>query len=60
MKKAVEEEGAGNTFRGYGPEQGYDFLRNSIVKYDYEKRGVKIELDEVLYQMVQNVIVVIL
>ena len=47
MKKAVEEEGAGNTFRGYGPEQGYDFLRNSIVKYDYEKRGVKIELDEV-------------
>lgn len=37
MKKAVEEEGAGNTFRGYGPEQGYDFLRNSIVKYDYEK-----------------------
>ena len=31
MKKAVEEEGAGNTFRGYGPEQGYDFLRNAIV-----------------------------
>ena len=47
MKKAVEEEGAGNTFRGYGPEQGYDFLRNAIVKYDYEKRGVKIEPDEV-------------
>ena len=47
MKKAVEEEGAGNTFRGYGPEQGYDFLRNSIVKYDYEKRGVKIDPDEV-------------
>ena len=47
MKKAVEEEGAGNTFRGYGPEQGYDFLRSAIVKYDYEKRGVKIDLDEV-------------
>ena len=47
MKKAVEEEGASNTFRGYGPEQGYDFLRNAIVKYDYEKRGVKIEPDEV-------------
>lgn len=47
MKKAVEEEGAGNTFRGYGPEQGYDFLRNAIVKYDYEKRGVKIDPDEV-------------
>ena len=47
MKKAVEEEGVSNTFRGYGPEQGYDFLRNAIVKYDYEKRGVKIEPDEV-------------
>ena len=47
MKKAVEEEGVSNTFRGYGPEQGYDFLRNVIVKYDYEKRGVKIEPDEV-------------
>ena len=47
MKKAVDELGKSNTFRGYGPEQGYEFLRKEIVKYDYEKRGVQILPDEV-------------
>ena len=35
------------TFHGYGPEQGYDFLREKIVKYDYKKLGVNIEKDEI-------------
>ena len=47
MKKAVDEVGNSSTFRGYGPEQGYDFLRDAIVKYDYKTRGVNIDSDEV-------------
>lgn len=47
MKKAVDELGRSNTFRGYGPEQGYEFLRKAIVKYDYERRGIQILPDEV-------------
>mgnify|MGYP000792950318 FL=1 len=44
---AVDEMSKAETFHGYAPDLGYDFLRNAIVKYDYEKRGVKIEPDEV-------------
>lgn len=47
MKKAVDELGKSNTFRGYGPEQGCEFLRKAIVKYDYERRGIQILPDEV-------------
>ena len=47
MHKAVDEMGNPDTFRGYGPEQGYDFLREKIVENDYKKRGVDIKLDEV-------------
>ena len=47
MEKAVEEMGNSETFRGYGPEQGYDFLRNKIVEVDYKKLGVDISPDEV-------------
>lgn len=47
MKKAVDEMGVSETFRGYGPEQGYDFLRNKIVENDYLARGIKLEPDEV-------------
>lgn len=47
MHKAVDEMGNEKTFHGYGPEQGYDFLRNAITKFDYEGRGVKIEADEI-------------
>lgn len=35
------------TFRGYGPEQGYDFLREKIVEHEYEKRGINISKDEI-------------
>lgn len=47
MHKAVDEMGVLETFRGYGPEQGYEFLREKIVQNDYAKRGVKISADEV-------------
>lgn len=47
MKKAVEEMGTQEGFHGYGPEQGYEFLREAIIKNDYQKRGISIELDEV-------------
>lgn len=47
MHRAVDEMKDSNTFRGYGPEQGYDFLRDKIAKYDYEARNIKIEPDEI-------------
>lgn len=47
MKKAVDEMGVPETFRGYGPEQGYEFLREKIVEFDYKKRGVEISPDEI-------------
>ena len=47
MSKAVQEMGKAETFRGYGPEQGYDFLRQAIVDGDYKPLGVDISIDEV-------------
>ena len=47
MSKAVQEMGKAETFRGYGPEQGYDFLRQAIVDGDYKPLGVDIAIDEV-------------
>lgn len=47
MKKAVEEMAHEETFRGYPPEWGYDFLKEAIVKNDFETLGVDIESDEV-------------
>lgn len=47
MHKAVDEMGHSETFRGYGPEQGYDFLRNAIVANDYVPLGVKLDADEI-------------
>lgn len=46
MKSAVEEMGVQETFRGYGPEQGYDFLKSAIRDY-YAKHNVSLELDEI-------------
>ncbi len=46
MAKAVAEMGVKETFRGYGPEQGYDFLHDAIVKY-YERNGVTLESSEI-------------
>lgn len=47
MHKAVEEIGTEKGFKGYGPEQGYEFLRKAIVENDYKPRGVEIEEDEI-------------
>ena len=46
MQKAVAEMGQKETFRGYGPEQGYDFLKEEVQKY-YTKRQVSLEMDEI-------------
>ncbi len=47
LHKAVDEMAADSSFRGYGPEQGYDFLREAIVKGDFQARGAQIEPDEI-------------
>ena len=47
MHKAVDEMANINTFKGYGPEQGYEFLRNAIAENDYKSRGVNIDIDEI-------------
>lgn len=47
MHKAVNEMGTIEGFHGYGPEEGYDFLREAIVKNDFLARGVKIDKSEV-------------
>ena len=47
MHKAVDEMGTYEGFRGYGPEQGYDFLRDAIAKYDYASRGITLQSDEI-------------
>jgi len=45
--EGVEEMANAETFRGYGPEQGYAFLREAISKNSYQKRGVDISADEI-------------
>lgn len=47
MHSAVEEMGHGETFHGYGPDFGYDFLVNAIREGDYAARGIEIAYDEV-------------
>ncbi len=47
MRKAVDEQAHAGTFRGYGPEQGYDFLRQAIIERDFLPRGVQLDPDEV-------------
>lgn len=47
MHKAVDEMAEQNSFKGYGPEQGYEFLREKISENDYKKRGIDIEIDEI-------------
>lgn len=47
MHKAVEEMAVKETFRGYGPEQGYGFLREKIAEIDFKKRGINIDADEI-------------
>jgi LL-diaminopimelate aminotransferase len=45
--EGVEEMAKASTFKGYGPEQGYDFLREAIAKNDYKSRGVDISADDI-------------
>src|SRR5512140_2623703 len=45
MHEAVDEMGAARSFRGYGPEQGYDFLRDAIATHDYGSRGAHVDAD---------------
>ena len=47
MKHAVDELGKRETFRGYGPEQGYEFLRSTIAQNDYRDRNIEIADDEI-------------
>jgi LL-diaminopimelate aminotransferase len=47
LHKAVDEMGARDTFKGYGPEQGYEWLRSAIAKNDYRDRGLEIADDEI-------------
>lgn len=46
LKNASDEMGVKETFHGYGPEQGYDFLKTKIQNY-YEKHSVSLDLDEI-------------
>ena len=47
MHRAVEEMGQPDTFRGYGLENGYVWLRQAIIDNDYTPRGIRLDLDEV-------------
>ncbi len=47
MHRAIEELGHRETFRGYGHEQGYEFLREKIAQHDYRDRGIRIANDEI-------------
>ncbi len=47
LKHATDELGQRSSFRGYGPEQGYDFLRSAIAQHEYRDRGLEISDDEV-------------
>lgn len=47
MHKAVEEQGVSETFRGYGPEQGYSFLREAASQHDFQARGADISPEEI-------------
>ena len=47
LHAAVDEMGNGATFKGYAPDLGYEFLRNTIAKNDYQDRGCDIHADEI-------------
>jgi LL-diaminopimelate aminotransferase len=47
LHKAVDDMGEASSFHGYGPEQGYAFLREIIAQHDYKARGVDLSPDEV-------------
>ncbi len=47
LHAAVDEMGVRETFKGYAPDLGYEFLRSTIVENDYKKRGADISIDEI-------------
>ncbi len=47
MHDAIDEQATRDQFHGYGPEQGYDFLRNAIAKTDYQDRNCNVSPDEI-------------
>ncbi|MED5448111.1 MAG: LL-diaminopimelate aminotransferase, partial [Planctomycetota bacterium] len=47
MHDAVDEMGHRDTFRGYGPEQGYEFLRDTVASQAFGSRGVDVSADEI-------------
>jgi LL-diaminopimelate aminotransferase len=47
LHEAVDEMGRADTFRGYGPETGYDFLTTLVAEHDYASRGVQVAPDEI-------------
>lgn len=47
MHKAVDDQAKAETFHGYGPEQGYSFLTEAIIKNNYTDRGIEITPDEI-------------
>lgn len=47
MHKAVDDMADKASFHGYGPEQGYDFLRSAVAKHDYQSRGIDIKADDI-------------
>jgi LL-diaminopimelate aminotransferase len=47
MHDAVDEQGVRETFKGYGPEQGYEFLRKAIAENDFQARGLNVDPDEI-------------
>ena len=47
LHKAVDEMAVAASFRGYGPERGYDFLREAIVENDFRRHGIDVEADEI-------------
>jgi len=47
MHEAIDEMGTREGFHGYGPEQGYEFLRAAIARHDYRDRGLEVADDEI-------------
>jgi len=47
MHRAVDDLSDRDSFQGYGPEQGYEFLRSAIARTDYQQRGIDISADEI-------------
>jgi LL-diaminopimelate aminotransferase len=47
LHQAVDEMAVRETFKGYGPEQGYEWLRQAIAQHDFRSRGLDIAADEI-------------